>query len=186
MLLDSGNFSYVLSANPKHMPNTCHAGDCEDEDEDEDDDDSSMCFWTSPLTTRWHDKHAGTCLETPIRALGRMLHGWVATFLDRDNKEIDPTDVVLQRRLYLRRKIKHCIGVAISITNAETAMLACCQWATSIRLKVDQYGISICKAAQGTPMRPRLISCLRMANLSSLWDGNKGDFILGHLCLSLR
>lgn len=169
MLLDNGNLCYALSANPRHVPITCHADNNED-----DDDDSSMCFWTSPLTTRWHGRHAGTCLETPMGALGRMLHGWVATFLDRDNKEIDPTDALLQRRLYLRRKIEHFIGVPIPVTNAETAMLACCQWATSIMLKVDQYGISIRKAAQDTTMRPRLVSCLRMTNLSSLWDVNRG------------
>lgn len=166
MLLNDSNLCYNPLTNPEETPKTVHI--------DNSDDDPSICFWDSPLTTKWHDKHARTCLEIPIAALGRLMHSWVATFLDETDKEIVLTESLLRRRRHLRREIERFIDVVVPVKNAEMAMLACCHWATSIMLKVDQYGISICQAAQLTPIRPRLVTCLRLTDLSSLWDNRRG------------
>lgn len=164
---DDGNLYDISSPDPELTQKPYGIGDSED-------DDPSTRRWVSPLTTQWHDRYAKTCLESPVEALGRMLHSWIATFLDKNNNEVDLSAAVSDRRHLLRRKIEHFVGVTISVTNAETAMLACCQWATLIMLKVDQYGMPIWKAARDTAMRPRLVSCLRMTNLGSLWDGKAG------------
>jgi hypothetical protein len=161
MLLDNGNLCCTFPTDPKDNAKTDH-------------DDPCMRIWKSPLSIRWHDIHARTCLETPIAALGRLMHSWVATFLDETNREVDPTEMVLRRRLDLRGEIEHFIGVVVPVKNAETAMLACCQWATSIMLKVDRHSIPISKAAQMTRMRPRLVGCLRLTNLSNMWDDRRG------------
>jgi hypothetical protein len=139
-----------------------------------DDDKSSVRVWMSPMTTWWLDQQARTCLETPERALGRMLWSWVATFLLEDGQPCPVTSEVLEKRQCLRREIEHFIGVKIQVKNAQTAMLACCQWAATIMLKVDRHRMSISDAAFDTPIKPRLVTCLRMTDLSSLWDSNRG------------
>jgi hypothetical protein len=160
MLFDDGSLCFATSTAPRQTPCSDHM-------------DSSDC-WRSPLTMRWLDKHARTCLESPVAALGRLMHSWMATFLDQTNKGIRPTENGLRKRFNTRHEIEHFIGVVVPVTNNETAMLACCQWATSVMLEVDQCSIPIWKAAQLRRIQPRLVSCLRMTDLTSLWGDRRG------------
>jgi hypothetical protein len=134
----------------------------------------SLHGWQSPLTTYWPGDQARTCLESPVQALGRMLRSWIGTFFNADNEQIPLTDDIQQRRQYLRQTIEHYIGVKIRVASPETAMLACCQWATRIMLSVEQNGVPIGIAAEHTTMQPRLVMCLRMTDLSTLWGRDRG------------
>ncbi|KPI45034.1 uncharacterized protein AB675_2290 [Cyphellophora attinorum] len=130
--------------------------------------------WLSPLATEWNDLKARTCLETPMHALGRMMQAWLATFLDSDHTSKEDAWLLLEERLRLGRKIEHFVGVAVTVTGAETAMLSCCQWAAMVMLKSDRHRISLWQAARQTPTRPRLVTTLRMTDLGTLWGPYKG------------
>jgi hypothetical protein len=107
-------------------------------------------------------------------ALGRMMHAWIATFLDSDNSTVEDAWLLLEERLRLGRKIEHFVGVAVTVTDAETAMLSCCQWAAMVMLKSDRHRLSLWEAARQTPTRPRLVTTLRMTDLGNLWGPYKG------------
>lgn len=160
MLMDGNELPPVL---PK-MYRLSHCGDNDD----------YIYPWTSPLSVQWHDRHARTCLEMPVTALARLTHCWIATFLDRKSQAITLTDAVLQSRLHLRQEIERFIDVDVSITNEQTAVLACCRWATSIMLKVDQAKVPIWKAAQEIPTQPNVVAWLRMTSLRNLWNSKSG------------
>lgn len=97
--------------------------------------------WTSPFTVEWLDESVDTGVETPTNALGRLMHGWVATFLDKDDETIEATDQVLRQRLWFRHKLnQHIEGGTVRMP--EGAAYACCRWATSFILKAEQREVS--------------------------------------------
>jgi hypothetical protein len=130
--------------------------------------------WQSPLTTQWIDVLAGTCLEMPIRALGRMMQKWVTAILNTGEDTRDPTKASLRELSVLRKDLERFLNVRILVSNADTAMLSCCQWAARVMLKVEQQRITIHAAAADTIAHPRLVTCLRMTDLDGLWGANRG------------
>lgn len=129
--------------------------------------------WTSPFTIEWLDESVDTGVETPINALGRLMHGWVATFLDKNDEVIESTEQILRQRLWFRQKLNQQMEKS-TIRLPEGAVYASCRWAASVILKAEQRKVSFYHAAEEVTMKPRLVSILRMTDLIHLWRKQKG------------
>lgn len=134
---------------------------------------SSSDPWTSPFTAEWLDESAETGVETLTDVLGRLMHGWIATFLDKDDEAIESTEQILRQRLWFRHKLcQHMEKDTVRMP--EGAVYASCRWAASLILKAEQLRVSFYVAAQEITMQPRLVKCLRMTDLVNLWGNQRG------------
>jgi hypothetical protein len=130
--------------------------------------------WTSPLSCQWlHETLTGP-VETQMLLLTVLVSTWLATFLDGDSHILIPTKKSLEERANLRQKIEKCVLVAKTSNIEAVAMYECCRWASMVLLTVEKLCIPIHVAAKHVRIRPRLVSRLRMTDLSSLWGIRKG------------
>jgi hypothetical protein len=130
--------------------------------------------WQSPLTSQWTDGLSGTCLETPIRALGRMVQRWVTMLLNNGGGACQHTEATLRERAAVRKDIERFLDVRITVSGAGTAMLSSCQWAARVMLRAEQQRLPIRAAAAQIVANPRLVTCLRTTDLDGLWADNMG------------
>lgn len=131
--------------------------------------------WFSPLIeqalTGEHFQHGP---ETRLEALATLMHKWICTFLDEDNQGVELTDSILQERNRLCQRIELLRNDGKTIATSADAEYACCWWATSVLLRAELLGISLASAAELTQIQPRLVKCLRITDLATLWGRRKG------------
>lgn len=120
--------------------------------------------------------------EDPVEALSKIMHDWLATFLDHRNEKTETNDVVLGERRHLRQHIEHWISIDTYVSTANTAMWACCRWTASIMLAADQHKVSISEAAQYTAALLQTLDWLKLTDLDGMWDG-KGGILYWVVCV---
>jgi len=106
--------------------------------------------------------------------LAGLVHGWLATFLDRDSNRMVSSGELLEERASLRQRIEGFLPMARNSNVEAEARYECCRWASLILLAVDKLSIPILVAAKHVRFSPRLTQCLRMTDLPQLWGIRKG------------
>ncbi|GAM91173.1 hypothetical protein ANO11243_092200 [Dothideomycetidae sp. 11243] len=130
--------------------------------------------WTSPLTQQW-TRDAATSARNPlIVLLSDHVHQWLMTFLDTDSRVVARTCAILAKRKELRVIIEVFLRQAQPTDTPCAAMYACCHWAATVMLKMEEDKTTIAAAALKVRIQPRLTRRLRMTNLDTLWDEYKG------------
>jgi len=130
--------------------------------------------WTSPLTCQWFDETSTTYVETQMLLLAGLMHKWLSTFLDGDSQIKVPTQVLLEERTSLRDRIEGFVPVARTSNMEADAMYESCRWASLVLLAVEKLSVPIHVVAKHVRIRPRLITRLRITDLSNLWGTCKG------------
>jgi hypothetical protein len=130
--------------------------------------------WMSPLTYIWNVESSGQHVEASMLLLAKLMHSWLATFLDENNDHRVPNKDLLEERAALRQKVENFVPMArASNIEAESAYESC-RWASLVLLAVEKLGIPIHVAAKIVCIQPRLVKRLRMTDLSDLWGARKG------------
>jgi hypothetical protein len=135
---------------------------------------SVPAHWMSPLTCKWRDRPSEIAAETKMLRLAGLTSRWLATFLDRDGREIAPTKELLDERASLRQTME-CFVPAGKTSNCESdAMYESCRWASTVMLTVEKRSIPVHVAAKLVGIRPRLVKRLRTTDLTNLWGVHRG------------
>ena len=130
--------------------------------------------WASPLTCQWPESTFTSHIETRLTSLAKLVHSWLATFLDENCHEVMPTEVILEERATLREILERFEPVATASNSEADAMYESCRWAGLVMLAVEKQSIPIHVAAKHVRIQPRLVRRLRMTDLQHLWGANRG------------
>ena len=130
--------------------------------------------WRSPLTCQWFHETSASHVEKQMLLLAGLTHSWVATFFDGDSCKVAPKYDAQEERAYLRGSIERFLPIAGTLNIEVEAMYESCRWASLMLLAVEKQSIPIYVAAKHVRIKPRLIKCLRMTDLSNLWGSRKG------------
>ena len=164
MAIEAANYPTTLLADVKNLfPATKCCESC-----------SIPTDWASPLTHQWVEDFPAH-VETQMLVLARLMHRWLATFLDGECHQVLSTEPILQERAMLRQQIERFEPVAATSSSESDAMYESCRWASLVLRAVEEKGISIQMAAKHhVRIRPRLVRRLRMTNLANLWGPHRG------------
>ena len=130
--------------------------------------------WASPLTCRWLYTTTASHIETQMLLLTGLIHRWLGTFLDAEGHVQVLTKELLEDQASLRERIEDFVPMTKTSHTEAGAMYECCRWAGLILLAVERQRIPIHVAARYVRIKPRLIKCLRMTDLSNLWGLRRG------------
>lgn len=106
--------------------------------------------------------------------LTRLVHKWLATFLDKDNHPLALTNELLQKRDALRQNIESFGPAARGFSVEAEAMYECCRRASSVLLAAERRHIPIYAAAKHVEGRPKLTKLFRQTDLANLWGNHRG------------
>lgn len=130
--------------------------------------------WASPLTCQWVEKIPAAYIETQMLLLTGLVHKWLATFLDENNRLLAQTNELLQNRADLRRDIESFAPATMNSNVKEEAMYECCRRVTSLLLAAEKLHIPIHAAARHVESGLKLTKLFRQTDLANLWGRHRG------------